>query len=90
MLRLNVAIPPTPNPNPLGVIGGDAGGFPNGRRLVDDVVDISLRAMAGATPLTPNFNNGINAQLGDGVAGNDKPFLTSFPFVATPQPGNTP
>jgi hypothetical protein len=46
--------------------------------------------VAGATPLTPNFNNGINAQLGDGVAGNDKPFLTSFPFVATPQPGNTP
>jgi hypothetical protein len=57
---------------------------------VDDVVDISLRAVAGATPLTPNFNNGINAQLGDGVAGNDKPFLTSFPFVATPQAGNTP
>jgi hypothetical protein len=90
MLRLNVAIPPTPNPNPLGVIGGDAGGFPNGRRLVDDVVDISLRAMAGATPLTPSFNNGINAQLGDGVAGNDKPFLTSFPFVATPHAGNAP
>ena len=89
MLRLNVAIPPTPNPNPLGVLGGDVAGFPNGRRLVDDVVDIELRAVAGATPLTPNFNNGINAQLGDGVAGNDKPFLTSFPFVATPQAGNT-
>jgi len=88
MLRLNVAIPPTPNPNPLGVLGGDVAGFPNGRRLVDDVVDIELRAVAGATPLTPNFNNGINAQLGDGVAGNDKPFLTSFPFVATPQAGN--
>jgi hypothetical protein len=88
MLRLNVAIPPTPNPNPLGVLGGDVGGFPNGRRLTDDVVDIALRAMAGATPLTPNFNTGINAQLGDGVAGNDKPFLTSFPFVATPQAGN--
>ena len=38
--------------------------------------------MAGATPLTPSFNTGINAQLGDGVAGNDKPFLTMFPFVA--------
>jgi hypothetical protein len=88
MLRLNVAIPPTPNPNPLGVLAGDAGGFPNGRRLTDDVVDIALRAMAGATPLTPNFNTGINAQLGDGVAANDKPFLTSFPFVATPQAGN--
>jgi hypothetical protein len=88
MLRLNVAIPPTPNPNPLGVLGGDAGGFPNGRRLVDDVVDIALRAVAGATPLTPNFNTGINAQLGDGVAQNDQPFLTTFPFVATPQAGN--
>jgi hypothetical protein len=88
MLRLNVAIPPTPNPNPLGVLGGDIGGFPNGRRLMDDVVDIELRAVAGATPLTPNFNNGINAQLGDGVAGNDKPFLSSFPFVATPHAGN--
>jgi hypothetical protein len=52
MLRLNVAIPPTPNPNPLGVLGGDVAGFPNGRRLVDDVVDIELRAVAGATPLT--------------------------------------
>lgn len=89
MLRLNVAIPPTPNPNPFGVLGGDAGGFPNGRRLTDDVVDIALRAMAGATPLTPTFNTGINAQLGDGVAGNDKPFLSSFPFVATPHAGNS-
>ena len=46
---------------------------------IDDVVDIALRAVAGATPLTPNFNTGINAQLGDGVAGNDKPFLTDVP-----------
>ena len=84
MLRLNVAIAPNPNPNPLGVLGGDFAGFPNGRRLGDDVVDIALRAMAGATPLTPNFNNGINAQLGDGVGTNDRPFLPVFPFVATP------
>jgi hypothetical protein len=89
MLRLNVAIPPTASPNRFGVLGGDVAGFPNGRRLTDDVVDIALRAVAGATPLTPTFNTGINAQLGDGVAGNDKPFLTSFPFVATPQAGNT-
>jgi Domain of unknown function (DUF4331) len=88
MLRLNVAIQPSPNPNPLGVLGGDVAGFPNGRRLGDDVVDIALRVMAGATPLTPGFNGGINAQLGDGVAGNDKPFLTSFPFVPSPAAGN--
>jgi uncharacterized protein DUF4331 len=88
MLRLNVAIQPSPNPNPLGVVGGDLAGFPNGRRLGDDVVDIALRVMAGATPLTPGFNTGINAQLGDGVSGNDKPFLTTFPFVPSPAAGN--
>lgn len=88
MLRLNVAIPPTPNPNRFGVIGGDAAGFPNGRRVGDDVTDIAIRAMAGATPLTPSFNNGINAQLGDGVAGNDLPYLNVFPYLAMPHPGN--
>jgi hypothetical protein len=88
MLRLNMAIPPTVNPNPLGVLGGDAAGFPNGRRLGDDVVDIALRAMAGATPLTPAFNSGINAQLGDGVSANDKPFLADFPYVPSPTAGN--
>jgi hypothetical protein len=72
MLRLNTGIAPVFTPNPLGVLGGDVAGFPNGRRLTDDVVDIALRAMAGATPLTPTFNTGINAQLGDGVAANDK------------------
>jgi hypothetical protein len=88
MLRLNVAIPPTPNPNPLGVLGGDVAGFPNGRRVGDDVTDIALRAMAGATPLTPAFNGGINAQLGDGVMGNDKPYLPVFPYLALPHSGN--
>jgi hypothetical protein len=88
MLRLNVAIAPVSNPNPLGVLGGDVAGFPNGRRLGDDVVDIALRAMAGGTPLTPTFNNGINVQLGDGVGANDVPFLTVFPYVASPHPGN--
>src|SRR5262245_51908812 len=88
MLRLNTGITPVFNPNPLGVLGGDVAGFPNGRRLTDDVVDIALRAMAGATPLTPTFNTGINAQLGDGVGANDKPFLSVFPYVATPHAGN--
>ena len=88
MLRLNMAIPPAVSPNPLGVLAGDLAGFPNGRRLGDDVVDIALRAMAGATPLTPAFNMGINAQLGDGVATNDRPLLAAFPFVGTPHAGN--
>ena len=88
MLRLNVAIPPSPNPNRFGVLGGDTAGFPNGRRVGDDVTDIAIRAMAGATPLTPSFNNGINAQLGDGVEGNDVPYLAVFPYLGLPQPGN--
>jgi hypothetical protein len=87
-LRLNVAIGPNPFPNSLGVLGGDIAGFPNGRRLTDNVVDIALRAMAGATPLTPNFNKGINAELTDGVPANDVPFRTTFPFLASPHPGN--
>ena len=49
MLRLNVAVPPTASPNVIGVIGGDAAGYPNGRRVFDDVVAIDLRAFAGAT-----------------------------------------
>lgn len=88
MQRLNVAIPPTANPSPLGLLGGDAGGFPNGRRVGDDVVDIALRVVAGATPLTPSFNSGINAQLGDGVNANDVPYLTVFPYLGLPHAGN--
>jgi hypothetical protein len=88
MLRLNVAIPPTASPNPLGVLAGDLAGFPNGRRVGDDVTDIALRALAGATPLTPEFNTGINAQLSDGVSGNDVPYLPTFPYLASPQSGN--
>src|SRR6185369_15969567 len=54
MLRLNVAIPPSANPNRLGLLGGDVAGFPNGRRVFDDVTDIALRAVAGGTPFTPD------------------------------------
>ena len=88
MLRLNTAIAPVQVGNAMGVIGGDAAGFPNGRRLTDDVVDIAFRVMAGASPLTPSFNTGINAQLGDGIAANDKPFLNVFPYLAAPTAGN--
>jgi hypothetical protein len=49
---------------------------------------LAIRAMAGATPLTPNFNTGINALLGDGVGGNDKPLPTTFPYIASPHAGN--
>ena len=57
MLRLNLAVPASKNPNPIGLVAGDAAGFPNGRRLIDDVVAIELKAVAGATiPLVdPSF-----------------------------------
>jgi hypothetical protein len=87
MLRLNMAIRPTARPERLGVLRGDLAGFPNGRRLEDDVVDIALKVMAGATPLTPAFNTGINARLGDGVDFNDQPFSPAFPYIWQPAPG---
>ena len=89
MLRLNLTVEPKAfgQENPLGVIGGDNAGFPNGRRLGDDVVDIELRALAGATPFTPAFNKAPNNQLGDGVNVNDVPLLTTFPYVPLPTGG---
>jgi hypothetical protein len=90
MIRLNMAIPPSMSPNRLGLLGGQLDGFPNGRRLGDDIVDIELRALAGATPFTPAFNVAPNNQLGDGVDANDKPFLPNFPYVASPFAGYEP
>ncbi|CAN5444027.1 DUF4331 domain-containing protein [soil metagenome] len=87
-MRLNVAIPPSANPNRLGLLGGDPAGHPNGRRVFDDVTDIALRAMAGGTPFTPNTNKAPNNALGDGVSENDVPFLTKFPYLGTPHSGN--
>ena len=79
-LRLNLSIPPSAHPNRMGVLAGDNAGYPNGRRLGDDVVDISEQAVAG-------FLLGKKVPLGDGVDANDKPFLTHFPYVATPWEG---
>ncbi|MGI8470114.1 MAG: DUF4331 domain-containing protein [Pyrinomonadaceae bacterium] len=89
MMRLNVAIPPTPYGNAtfnrLGLLGGDPAGFPNGRRVEDDVVDIELRAVAGGTPFTPATNVAPNNTLGDGVMGND---VVIFPMAGTPCTGD--
>ena len=82
MLRLNMAIPPAAKPNRFGVIAGDVAGFPNGRRLADDVVDIELRVVAGV--LVDGFNVAPNNQLGDGIDANDAPYLPYFPYVAPP------
>ncbi len=90
MIRLNTSIPPSApvgQGNRLGVLGNDNAGFPNGRRLEDDIIDIEVRAVAGATPFTPTFNRSPNNVLSDGVDHNDVPFLTSFPYVGTPNQG---
>jgi hypothetical protein len=85
MLRLNTGIPPTPlaNASRLGLLGGDAAGFPNGRRVFDDVTDIALRLVVGgvlASPF-PGFNPDIGGRLGDGVNVNDVPYQTTFPYL---------
>jgi len=87
-LRINLGIPPVAfaNENRLGVISGDNAGFPNGRRLKDDVIDIAERVVAGVLLGAP-FNTAINAQLGDGVQQNDKPFQNTFPYLAQPFEG---
>ena len=62
------------------MIGGDTAGYPNGRRLEDDVVDIDLQVVAG-------FLVGNEVPLGDGVDQTDKPFLSEFPYLAAPDSG---
>jgi hypothetical protein len=98
LLRLNVAIPPSSSPSRLGVLDGDFAGFPNGRRLTDDVVDIELRALecsygaAAGTVEGFGFCDG-NAQrtpnnfIADGVDRNERSFSTVFPYLATPFAG---
>jgi hypothetical protein len=101
LIRLNTSIPVSAEPKRLGVLDGDLQGFPNGRRLTDDVVDIELRAIGcayGAVAglvfsLTGNCDPGTynaataNYLVGDGVDANDKAFLPSFPYLAAPFSG---
>jgi Domain of unknown function (DUF4331) len=93
-LRLNVAIAPVgfgaPGFSRLGLLGGDIGGFPNGRRVGDDVVDIEVRALLGGTPFTPAFNVPPNNAFNDGVSTNFEGYLARFPYLQTPNAGNTP
>ena len=94
MMRLNTAIPPSASPNPLGILGGDLAGFPNGRRVADDVVTIELRAIAGATyPLvnksfTPDGAAGV---VTDGLTPASVPsgYLGAFPYLGVPYSGFT-
>ncbi|HBY98722.1 MAG: DUF4331 domain-containing protein [Ardenticatenaceae bacterium] len=98
MLRLNTAFRPgthcAPTPNyQLGLLGGDACGFPNGRRLADDVTDIELLAVAGAAwqvvtgDTSFSFNPALIGVLSDSVSKNDKPFRSTFPYLAEPHQG---
>lgn len=109
-MRLNLGIAPTPYGSAsfsrLGILGGDPAGYPNGRRVEDDVTDISLRVVAGGTPFTPSHNVPPNNTLGDGVSGNDVSinpltgvgmtgagsydYLQRFPYLAPAQQGNQP
>jgi hypothetical protein len=82
-IRLNLAIAPTApvgQGNRLGVIGGDLAGYPNGRRLEDDVIDISERVVGGTLI-------GQDLPLGDGVDSNDVPYMASFPYESDPFAG---
>jgi hypothetical protein len=83
-LRLNTSIAPTASPNRMGVLGGDLAGYPNGRRLNDDVVDIEVQALEGA---------GVGQLVialagGDGVNVPANPIASSFPYVALPNTGS--
>jgi hypothetical protein len=91
LLRLNTGVPPTAEAsiNRLGVLGGDPAGFPNGRRLQDDVTDLALRLVVGgvlAAPF-PGFNPNIGGRLGDGVNVNDVPYRSGFPYLANAPSG---
>ncbi len=98
MLRLNVAIPPAATPSNLGLIGGDPAGFPNGRRVFDDVVTIELRAIAGVTyPLVDQtftadgaagaITPGLTTGTGDLTAMGTQNYLDTFPYLGVPFSG---
>ena len=82
LLRLNTGIAPTPmsKRKRMGFIAGDAAGFPNGRRVSDDVTDIAARVVTGV--LNEKFNAFPNNRIADGVNSNDQPYQESFPYVA--------
>jgi hypothetical protein len=104
MLRVNTGIKPNSagacvfgvrgggSPSRLGALAADLCGFPNGRRLLDDVTDIEVRALLEGYGPTLHAVLGVpdrspNDQIGDGVDQNDMPFLPSFPFIGTPWQG---
>jgi hypothetical protein len=87
LLRLNTGVAATARPNRkrMGLLAGDPAGYPNGRRVSDDVTDISARAVVGV--LNPAFNVFPNNRIGDGVNTNDRPTQETFPYVSFSQSG---
>jgi hypothetical protein len=91
LLRLNVAVPPASTPNPLGLVAGDPAGFPNGRRVFDDVVTVELRAIAGLTiPLVDSAftPDAATSLIKDGTSNTNPPYLSQFPYLGTPASGS--
>jgi hypothetical protein len=89
-LRLNMAIPPTASPSPNGLLGNDAAGFPNGRRVTDDIVTIELQALAGVTYALVNkafTPDAAAAKVTDGASAAGLNFLPNFPYLADPHSG---
>jgi hypothetical protein len=92
MLRLNVGVAPATAPNILGLVAGDPAGFPNGRRVFDDVVTIELRAIAGLTyPLVaPGYSiDAVVGSVSDGLTPSSVPsgYPSQFPYVGSPYDG---
>ena len=90
VLRLNVAIHPSSTPNSLGILGGDLAGFPNGRRVFDDVVSIELKAIAGASyPLVnPTYTpDGAVAAVNGYVTPGPGRYQSGFPYLGLPHDG---
>jgi hypothetical protein len=98
LLRLNMAIPPASKPNINGILGGDLAGFPNGRRVFDDVATIEIRAIAGVTiPLvdksyTPDGAAGVvsdfsAAQFSSGAVPANNRYIDHFPYLGVPLNG---
>jgi hypothetical protein len=93
-LRLNVNVPPKKPGDQgfsrLGAVGGDLSGFPNGRRLQDDVVDIALQVLEGVLVRPEGATRTAVAGLGDAVNSNDRALMRTFPYVSLPHSGSDP
>jgi hypothetical protein len=104
MLRLNLAIPPVANTggklagNNMGALGGDLAGFPNGRRVFDDVVNIEIQALAGALlglvdsgfeadGAVNAITQGLTSSPTDTTAKGTENYLGQFPYLGVPNQG---